>query len=71
MDGKLVRYWREKRGLTQEQLAKEVGVSRPTITQVENGVHGLTEDNRRRLVDALDLTMAEFYRAETKVAEAG
>jgi hypothetical protein len=48
-----------------------VGVSRPTITQVENGTHGLKESNRRAVVAALGLTMAEFYRAESKLAANG
>lgn len=68
MFGRLLRHWRVKRGLSQAQLAAAVSLSRPTITQVEGGSHGLTEANRRAVVAALNLTMHEFYRAEGKVS---
>ena len=32
-----VRVWREHRGLTQQQLAKAVGISVPYLSQIESG----------------------------------
>lgn len=32
-----IKYYRTKAGVTQKTLANELGVSRPTITQYENG----------------------------------
>lgn len=76
MDGRLVEYWRKKRGWTQEQLAEKVSehlpsgaLSRAAIAQWEASRNGITEPNRRALVAAFELTMAEFYRAESKLDE--
>lgn len=33
----LLAYWREKRGMTQLQLAAEMGISNSLVSQVENG----------------------------------
>ena len=38
--GKLIRESRERRGLTQEDLAKKVGLSRQVISNLENGKLG-------------------------------
>ena len=40
--GKRVRYFREKAGLSQIQLAELVDISRPYISQVENGVFNVS-----------------------------
>lgn len=32
-----VKLWREKRGLTQQELAKRVGISKPYLSQIETG----------------------------------
>ena len=64
LNGRLIAYWREKRGYTQEQLASLVGVSRPAVAQWENGGNGITEPKLRRLTEKLNLTMVQFYSAE-------
>ena len=40
--GKKVRYYREKAGLSQIQLAELIDISRPYISQVENGVFNVS-----------------------------
>jgi transcriptional regulator with XRE-family HTH domain len=47
------RQWRKKRGLTQEELAHEIGVSIPTISQLETGKQGFTGDTLEALAAAL------------------
>jgi len=39
--GEFIRTKRKERGLTQEELAKRVGISRPTLSKLENNL--LTE----------------------------
>ncbi len=43
-----LREWREKRGLTQAELARKVGVRQATISRLE------TEESRRIELDVLD-----------------
>jgi len=47
---------REKRGLTQAELAKRAGLQDSAISHFENGARKPSFDNLRRLADALDVT---------------
>jgi len=38
----MIRMLREGKGMTQEQLAKKVGVTRPYLTQLELAIHPST-----------------------------
>ena len=66
-NGGLIAYWRDKRGLTQEQLAEMVGVTRAAVAQWESGGNGITESKLRKLVAEMNLTMTQFYGAERHV----
>ena len=45
--------WRKHRGMTQEELAEAVGVSTPSISQLERGVQGFTDSTLEALSVAL------------------
>lgn len=47
------REWRKYRGLNQEDLAELVGVTAPSISQIENGKQGFTDTTLQALADAL------------------
>lgn len=47
---------REKRGLSQESLAKRAGLQASAISHFETGGRRPSFDNLRRLADALDVT---------------
>ena len=47
------REWRKYRGMTQEELAELVGVSAPSISQLETGKQGFTDTTLASLADAL------------------
>lgn len=49
------RAWRKKRGMSQEELAAEMGVSTPTISQLETGKQGFTGDTLEALAKALNV----------------
>lgn len=50
--GKEIRAARKQRGLSQEELAKKLGMSRATISQIESGA--VQEIGVRRLMRLLD-----------------
>ena len=50
-----VRAWRESRGLTQEALAEQAGVSAPYVSQIESGKRAGTSATLRKLARALDV----------------
>lgn len=47
---------REKRGLTQSELAKRAGLQMSAISHFETGTRKPSFDNLRRVADALDVT---------------
>ncbi|MCW5720845.1 MAG: helix-turn-helix transcriptional regulator [Devosia sp.] len=47
------RAWRRHRGLTQEQLAERVDMSVSSISQLETGKQGFSDDTLLALADAL------------------
>jgi transcriptional regulator with XRE-family HTH domain len=58
--GRALKRWREKRGLTQEQLAHDAGITTSYANQVENGKKAPTLTVILKLARALDTTPAEL-----------
>ena len=59
--GETMRIWREKRGLTQPELAKLSGISQVTISALEIGRNsGGNLDTIELLADALGLSIDEY-----------
>lgn len=48
-----LRVWREYRGLTQQRLAEAAGISKPFLSQLENGQREPSIDAVKRLAAAL------------------
>jgi transcriptional regulator with XRE-family HTH domain len=55
--GNRVKAGRRERGLTQEDLAERVGVSRSAVAQWETGRTGQITGNLSRIAEALDLNV--------------
>lgn len=53
-----LRQWRRHRGFTQEQLADLVGMTAPTISQLENNKQGFTGESLAKLASALGCSPA-------------
>lgn len=53
--GETVKFRRKELGMTQEELSLLVGLSRPQITNIENGTCGFTISNMITLCVFLDL----------------
>lgn len=59
---------RKEKGLSQEQLAAMVGVSRPFISQMETGEHLPSIKTAMALSIALDCTVDELFSELKEVA---
>jgi transcriptional regulator with XRE-family HTH domain len=64
--GKAIREIREKRGLTQEAVAHDAGVTTATLGVIERGLSNPTWATLRRIASALDASMVEVARLAEK-----
>jgi len=58
--GLTIRTAREAAGLSQDQLADKVGVTRAAVSAWENGAYGPGRKHHRKLAEALGLTVLEL-----------
>lgn len=58
---KNIKRLRAKMNISQEDLAKKVGVSRTTLNTWENSAAKLTEDNEQKLLDIFGCSIYELY----------
>lgn len=52
-----IKVWREYRGLTQQQLADTVGISKPYLSQIETGKRTGTTEILSAIAKALDVSL--------------
>lgn len=64
-----VRYWRERKGLSQEALGDLCGWPQYKVSRIETGATTVSTEDVELLVDKLGLTMAEFYSGRIKLEE--
>lgn len=64
--GERIRQARQARGLTQEQLAEEVGVSRSAVAQWETGRAGQVTGNLTRIAEVLGTGMDQLTHGRVK-----
>ena len=55
-----IKVWREYRGLTQQQLAKEVGISPPYLSQIETEKRTGTTEVLKAIAKALKVTLDDI-----------
>lgn len=56
-----IAYWRNKRGLTQRELADKIGVSRGAVALYETGQNKPKVETLFRLAQALDVEVTELF----------
>ena len=56
---------RRRKGLSQKDLAEESGVGQDTISGIESGRHEPRPSTLRKLADALEVEVADFFREPT------
>ena len=60
LDGKSpIKVWREYRGLTQQQLADGIGISKPYLSQLETGKRTGTAEVLSAIADALNVSLEQ------------
>ncbi|MDD5489631.1 MAG: DUF4065 domain-containing protein [Candidatus Moranbacteria bacterium] len=64
MFGKFIQQQRTKRNMTQEYLASELGISRPTYLQIERGERELTISEAKKLAALFDMPLESFLAAK-------
>lgn len=57
-----LRAWRTARGLRQEQLATQAGLSRVYVSKVENSSASVSIDSMEKLAGALQIDISELLR---------
>jgi len=60
MLGKFIQKQRTKRDITQERLALELGISRPTYAQIERDERELTISEAKKLAGIFDMSFEDF-----------
>ena len=60
MFGKFIKQQRIKHNITQEYLASELGISRPTYMQIENGKRDITIIEGKKLAAIFNMTFEDF-----------
>jgi transcriptional regulator with XRE-family HTH domain len=58
--GQRIRYFRKRLGLTVDQLAERVGVSRQQIVRIEAGLTGVTLARLQLIAEALGVVLADL-----------
>lgn len=59
-----IKVWREYRGLTQQQLADNAGISKPYISQIETGKRTGTTEILSAIAKTLDVSLDEVVNKE-------
>ncbi len=57
-----LRELRRRKGLSQKDLAKKSGIGQDSISAIESGRHEARPSTLRKLADALDIEVADFFR---------
>ncbi|OGY92396.1 MAG: repressor protein [Candidatus Komeilibacteria bacterium RIFCSPLOWO2_02_FULL_48_11] len=68
MLAKFIQEQRKKHNLTQEFLASEIGISRPTYMQIEQGERDLTITEARKLADIFSIAFTNFLQGKDSSA---
>jgi len=64
MFAKFIKQQRAKRNMTQEYIASELGMSRPTYMQIERGERDLTISEAKKLAALFDMSLEDFLAAK-------
>jgi DNA-binding XRE family transcriptional regulator len=55
-----IRVYREYRGFTQDQLGAQAGISKPFLSQIENGIRTPSLETLKRLAEVLRVDMDDL-----------
>ncbi len=61
-----IRVWRDYRGLTQQQVADEAGISKPYLSQIESGQRNGTTEVLVAIAKALNVSLDDLVISEAE-----
>ena len=61
-----IKYLRNAKGISQQELADKVGIDRSTISRIENNEIETTVDNAIKIADALDIPLYDLVGKDLK-----
>ena len=64
--GNRIRFLRNQMGLSQEKLALKAGIDRTYLAGIESGKRNATITSLEKIVDALEISMKDFFDFERK-----
>lgn len=67
--GVTIRGFRQQKGMSQGDIEKRTGLLRCYLSRVENGHTVPSLDTLKKIADALDLQLAEFFAEESETKE--
>ena len=67
--GELIRQNREKKGISQSELAKRLGITRSFMSKLEKEQRTISTDALIKISDILDYPIEDFYPHEQKQSE--
>ena len=56
----IIRKFRQKKGLTQDDMAKKLNIARTTYQAIETGVNNLKVDDFFKIIKILDISLSMF-----------
>jgi transcriptional regulator with XRE-family HTH domain len=59
--GSRLRKVRKERGLTQAELARQIGIQQSDLSRMEKGEYRVSLDNLFKILSAFDLQISEFF----------
>ena len=62
LDGQQIFDWRWRLGVTQEQMARQAGISPQTLLRAENGKERVRLETARKLADLMGVTTQALER---------
>ena len=65
--GKQLKYFRQKAGLTQAELAEKININEKQISKIESGKHFPTFDNFIKILDVLNIKLKDLDTSEKKL----
>ena len=67
--GSRLRCLRKERGLTQAELARQIGIQQSDLSRMEKGEYRVSLDNLFKILSAFDLDLADFFGGQQAATE--
>ena len=69
--GSRLRRLRKERGLTQAELARQIGIQQSDLSRMEKGEYRVSLDNLFKILGAFDLDLADFFEEKRSPSDVG